>query len=284
MIATKDIQLINEIGKRQNNEDYAGFADGALFVLCDGVGGNTKGEVASRIVVETFLEVHREHTDFSLEQALRAAELAFTDYISAHPESQGMATTLVAAHIRDNAVEIGWAGDSRLYQFRDGKILFKTKDHSWVNDAVDAGILTLEEAIDHPKKNIITRAIRGSELPVELSTAVLEDIQPEDLFLLCSDGVLETWTDDDFQALFLSTDSTASFADRLKEECNTYSRDNFTAIVFNVELSGEIITVPDSEEASLDSGQRPQKKGLKDLSKFLLSGITKRFQKKSYDT
>lgn len=279
MIATKEIQLIHETGKRENNEDYAGFTDAGLFVLCDGVGGNAKGEVASKMVVDTFLATYKDHTDFSLEQALRAAELAFTDHITEHPESQGMATTLVAAHIRDRFIEIGWAGDSRLYQFRDGKILFRTKDHSWVNEAVDAGILTPEEAIDHPKKNIITRAIRGSELPVELSTAVLEDIQPEDLFLLCSDGVLETWTDDDFLALYLSTEGPSSFADRLKDECNTHSRDNFTAIVFKVGESDKTTTIPQSEHILSDMEQSTQNKGLKLLRELFLPGKQKVFKK-----
>lgn len=234
MIQFKNIQLVHEVGQRENNEDFVGYLDQAVYVLCDGVGGNEKGEIASNIVVQTWLDLALRNAPVTLEEGLIQAERALSDHTRQHPESAGMATTLVVARPQAAGIEVGWVGDSRLYHFRQGNILFQTKDHSWVNEALDAGILTAEEAIGHPRKNIITRAVRGMGTHVELSRAQLTDIQAGDLFMLCSDGVLEAWSDEDLCALAYSSADALAFTSKLSAECARYSRDNFTALVWEV--------------------------------------------------
>jgi hypothetical protein len=145
-----------------------------------------------------------------------------------------MATTLTLAHIRSNGVYVAWVGDSRIYQFRGSKILFKTKDHSWVNEALDAGIITPQEAVGHPKSNIITRAVQGSHKPARVDDRMITDLRPDDCFLLCSDGVLETWSDDDFSALFGSGKPVEEIIHTIQSECVGNSKDNSTAIVFKI--------------------------------------------------
>lgn len=167
--------------------------------------------------------------------ALQKAEAKLTDYITQNPESMGMASTLVMASVQPNGLLVAWVGDSRLYQFRKGQVIFKTNDHSWVNEALAAGILTPEEAINHPKSNVITRAIQGEHKSVEAQEVWLNDIKKNDCFLLCSDGVLETWSDEDLGVLFANMDEVESIANKIKDECLHTSKDNNTAIIFKIE-------------------------------------------------
>jgi protein phosphatase len=176
MIKISTVRYISEIGKRQNNEDNYGF-DNGNFVVCDGVGGSEKGEIASEITVRCFLEAFKKNDSVNVNDVLKEAENKLSAYIAEHPEAIGMATTLTFSQIKDDCIYVGWVGDSRVYQFRNGKILFKTTDHSWVNEALKAGIITEEEAVDHPKSNIITRAVQGSHRPTTADTVYLHDIQ-----------------------------------------------------------------------------------------------------------
>jgi hypothetical protein len=129
---------------------------------------------------------------------------------------------------------LGWVGDSRIYQFRNGRILFQTEDHSWVNEAIKAGIITKEEAVGHPKSNIITRAIQGGEKPTQIETTQLTDICKGDYLLHCSDGVLESWTNEDLEALFSQGFSATEIMARMEQECKLHSRDNSTALLYEV--------------------------------------------------
>jgi PPM family protein phosphatase len=241
--------FFSEIGKRANNEDNGGWNKGSAYIVCDGVGGNEKGEVASEIITSTLLQMFKENILTSAEGALQTVESKLTDYITQNPESMGMASTLVMTIVRPNGIMAAWVGDSRIYQFRKGKIVFRTTDHSWVNEALAAGILTEEEAVNHPKSNIITRAIQGNHKPVEAQEVWISDIQPNDMFLLCTDGVLETWTDEELSSLFAEANDTDAIANKLKQECAITSKDNNTAIVFRIETASGIET-PSGIEAA----------------------------------
>jgi hypothetical protein len=157
------------------------------------------------------------------------------NYLEQNPQASGMATTLTLLRIRDNGIFASWVGDSRIYQFRKGKIIFQSRDHSWVNDAVDAGIITHEESINHPKSNIITRAIQGAQKPTQADEVQLTDIDAGDYFFLCSDGVLETWDDVELSALFALDIPIQQITQKIKDECAKISRDNYTAIIFKIE-------------------------------------------------
>ena len=226
---------ISELGKRTNNEDNCAFIKGSTYVVCDGVGGSEKGEIASDIVSKYFVESYDSNPLADANVILKNAEAKLSNYIANNPDAMGMATTLTFSQVRDNGIYVAWVGDSRIYQFRKGQIIFRSTDHSWVNDALKAGIITKEEAINHPKSNIITRAVQGNHKPTSADTRLLTDIQNGDLFLQCSDGILETWNDDDLQALFLAINDPDKILEKLKMECEQYSKDNFTGIVYRIE-------------------------------------------------
>jgi len=234
IVLTKEFSF-SEIGKRSNNEDNIGLVPGNLFIVCDGVGGAEKGEIASNIVVNSFESLFNHDPDkFSFSAALKEAENQISNYLTQNPTAEGMATTLVVAHKRQDGINVGWVGDSRLYQFRNKKIIYKTKDHSWINEALDAGILTPDEAFNHPKSNIITRAIQGAHNRVQLDEAIISDLEVEDSFFLCSDGVLEAWTDHELEILFGSHTTDSEILDTLRRECEFKSRDNNSGIFFHV--------------------------------------------------
>lgn len=234
MIKISNQGFISELGQRTNNEDNCAFIKGATYVVCDGVGGAENGEIASEITVKCFMEAFKENPNADANQVLQTAEAKLSDYINEHPKSIGLGTTLTVSQVRDEGIYIAWCGDSRIYQFRNGEIIFQTTDHSWVNDALKSDIITPEEAVNHPKSNIITRAVQGSHKPTVTDTRLLTDIQKGDLFLHCSDGVLETWEDDDLKALFSSEDHPDKILEIIKRECIQHSRDNYTAIVYQI--------------------------------------------------
>lgn len=235
MIKITNQGYLSELGKRANNEDNFALIKGSTFVVCDGVGGSEKGEIASEIVSKFFVDSYNLDPLADANVVLKNAEAKLSNYIANNPDTMGMATTLTFSQVRDNGIYVAWVGDSRIYQFRNGQIIFKSTDHSWVNDALKAGIITKEEAINHPKSNIITRAVQGNHKPTSADTGLLTDIQKGDIFFQCTDGVLETWNEDDLQALFTAINDPDKILEKLKKECEQYSKDNFTAIVYRIE-------------------------------------------------
>jgi serine/threonine protein phosphatase PrpC len=235
MIKVKKQYTVSELGKRNNNEDNFGYVHGTTFVVCDGVGGSNMGEVASELTVKTFIDAFNKNPNADASDVLKLAEFNISDHIVKHPNLEGMATTLTFSQIKDNGVYLVWVGDSRIYQFRGGEIIFQTTDHSWVNEALRSGIITPSEAINHPKSNIITRAIQGSQKPTKVDSCLLTNIKKGDIFLHCTDGVLESWTNEDLSALFLSLKEPEAIIAKIRLECLQNSKDNFTAIIYQIE-------------------------------------------------
>jgi serine/threonine protein phosphatase PrpC len=244
MIKILEQEFISEVGQRANNEDNCGYVSKSTFVVCDGVGGMDKGEIASDIVCRSILSSFSEDNDCTIEVALPRAESSMASYLEENKNAVGMATTLTLAHVREDGIYVAWVGDSRVYQFRSGKVNFVTKDHSWVNDALEMGLITKEEAINHPKSNVITRAVQGSSKSVKADSTLIKDLHPNDYFLLCSDGVLESWMDEELEELFANEESCAQILNQLKLKCEKLSKDNFTAIVFKI----EDVQIPASQE------------------------------------
>jgi protein phosphatase len=244
MIKIETEHSITELGKRNNNEDFCAFIPGLTYIVCDGVGGSEKGEIASNSVVKTFAEDYRKYPNADVAIVLRNAEKKLTDYINENPSALGMATTLTFCQVKDEGVLVGWVGDSRVYQFRNGEIVFSTTDHSWVNEAIQSGIITAEEGVNHPKSNVITRAVQGNHKPTQADSVLLTDIKKGDFFMLCSDGVLESWNDNDLKALFATHNQVEKLTENIKAECSKNSRDNFTAIVFKIKEANIINTSP----------------------------------------
>jgi len=239
---------ISEIGKRINNEDYiyphmeSENINDKLFLVCDGVGGSNRGEVASALACDsiqtyfqTFVEADKEFEIDFIEKAIRYTEIRFDEYIQENSSAKGMATTLCLLYIAPEGIFITHAGDSRIYQFRDGQIIFKTEDHSLVYSMLKSGRIDAADARNHPQKNIIYRAIQGTEKPVDIDVIHLTDIQPDDSFLLCTDGVLESFSDDDLSSLFAESLTTEERLAKIKDVCRIKSRDNYSAYLISIQ-------------------------------------------------
>jgi len=235
-----------EKGKRKGNEDFIyplselANANARLFIVCDGVGGAEKGEVASALACDafqtyftTFLEDNKPSEDF-INKAVRYTEARFDEYIRQNPEALGMATTLALIYIGTAGITVVHIGDSRIYQFRGGNIIYKTSDHSLVNSYVQLGIITPEEAAVHPQKNVITRALMGSEQPVEADINLITDIRPGDRFFICTDGVTNCLSDEELSTLFINGGTSESIKNKIVEHCMDKAKDNFSFYILPV--------------------------------------------------
>ena len=240
--------FLHEKGRRPNNEDSVLPIDNSatsqdrLFIVCDGVGGANKGEIASRMVCDIFQVYFNDSpTDFVdakyLNDGLKFVEQKLSEHIEEHPECRGMATTLTLIYFDDknNRVVAGWCGDSRIYQIRNGEIKFVSEDHSLVNELVKRGEITPEEALVHPQRNVILRAISGQKSPTKIDVVELKDIQKDDYFLLCTDGILESI--DNRILLTLLKNAQCNIAEvnqQIKDLCAQYSNDNFSMYLLQV--------------------------------------------------
>ena len=253
MIKVQGASFLHEKGKRDNNEDNLSFdIDEGIFVLCDGVGGSEKGEIASDVAVNTFIQNSssvKSSSDFK--EILLISESKLNDHVRENPESIGLATTLTVSKFIDQRLLIGWVGDSRIYHFRNGQILYQTRDHSWINEAIKSGLVTEEEAINHPKRNMILRAVQSGK-PAEMDTDEITDLSAGDLIFHCSDGILESWNDIELQSLFSSSNNPDELIKQLEEKCSVHSRDNFSAIIFKIEEIAE----GDSSEKKIVSNKK----------------------------
>lgn len=239
MIRIKSIDGFSKQGKRDNNEDYVLFndkhdPDGRFIVLCDGMGGHAHGEVASQTVANTVFEylkslAKEEYETKDLQDALDTALSALTA-VDMYDDKKSMGTTLAVVIINKMNVLVGHVGDSRCYLFDENGIMkFRTKDHSKVAEAIEAEILTEEEAFENSHKNILTRCVMSGRNDVKIDVDLLQ-IENNDRLLLCSDGVNDAIRDKEIEACMINR----NVEDALKiinELCSLNSRDNYSAII-----------------------------------------------------
>jgi protein phosphatase len=195
---------LTDVGQiRGHNEDYIGHvvpaapaqvrSQGWLFVVADGVGGQEKGEVASRVAVESVTGGFRQNANGESHSALlprlvqRANREVFEAALTGGKDSAGMATTLVACALRFDRATVAHVGDSRCYLVRSGKAALLTRDHTVANEQVRLGLVSRQEAGDASTSHILSRSL-GSELIVNVDTDDYQ-IYPGDVLLLCSDGL-----------------------------------------------------------------------------------------------
>ncbi len=221
--------------QRRGNEDAA-FARSPVFALADGMGGAQSGEVAAAIVAETFARgLPAEGTaEERLAGVIQTANREIHDRQLSEHEHAGMGTTVTAAYLEQDAVAIANVGDSRAYLFRDGELRRLTSDHSLVEELVKRGELTDEEALEHPQRSIITRAL-GPEPMVEVDTWSYP-LQPADVVMLCSDGLTDMLLERRVQEILGASPTLVTAAERLIDEANAAGgRDNITVVLFRVE-------------------------------------------------
>jgi len=228
---------------RSGNEDsFFAEADShrGVFMVADGMGGHAAGEVASemavQIVARALLQLDSVTQPDAAErtaQSLRDANRAIYDRMLAENDKQGMGTTASVLVLSDGNYLIGQIGDSRVYRLRDGALIQITKDHSYVQEQVDAGLLTPEQARYHPYSNVITRCVGASEI-VE-PDLYAGDVRPGDVFLVASDGLTGMVDDRRLQQILLARSGPGRIVDSLIAEANGRGGlDNITAIVVQV--------------------------------------------------
>lgn len=248
-----NIALCSDRGMlRANNED-AVFADPALglAILADGMGGYQAGEVASYMAIRRLAEDLGGYARSCLAAAgneapdaeamaqqvvgeIVATNSAIFNLALSLPECAGMGTTLVLAWFHDNRMLVAHVGDSRLYRLRDGRLQQLTRDHSLVQEQLDSGMITPEEAHNAECRGLLTRAL-GAEPEVEVDVAD-HPVLPGDLILLCSDGLTEMLDDRAIGELLGSGgDNLPKLAEDLIRQANDRGgRDNVSVIVVQV--------------------------------------------------
>lgn len=236
---------------RSHNEDAVEWtAKDKIAVLADGMGGYNAGEVASNIATMMFRQTLEQRLQ-NINPALRmrgrmlkslmveatvAANEKILQVAEQEPQFSGMGTTLVAALFYHEKIVLAHVGDSRAYRFRQGKLKQLTRDHSQLQEQIDAGLVSPEWARFAPNKNLITRALGvAPELEVETSHHNLED---GDIYLLCSDGLSDMLSDDQTISLIdAHAKNMSQLCERLVEEANNNGgRDNISVIVVKVEM------------------------------------------------
>ena len=236
--ARSDVGMI-----RAGNEDSF-FAEAnetrGLFIVADGMGGHAAGEVASEMAVQIISRELANITDVSgddvrkrVAEAVKKANATIYERTITEVDKQGMGTTASVLILTGSKYLIGQVGDSRVYLLRDGKLRQLTKDHSYVQEQVDAGFLTPEQARYHPYSNVITRCVGASD-SVEPDT-YLGEVRTGDVYLVASDGLTGMVDDRRLQQLLFSRETPGRVVDALISEANGRGGlDNITAIVVQV--------------------------------------------------
>ncbi len=230
--ARSDVGLV-----RGHNEDSF-LVKAPLFAVCDGMGGHAAGEVASGIAVQTIAEHAPEHADeILLGAAVEAANNAVLEGAATGVGKPGMGCTATCALIENNQMCIAHVGDSRIYLLHAGTLVRITHDHSYVEELVDAGEITADEARIHPSRSIITRAL-GSDPDMYADHFTL-DVSTGDRIILCSDGLSSMVSDKDIEELAISNVTPQAAADTLVSAALTAGgHDNVTVIVVDVVEDG----------------------------------------------
>ncbi len=237
--------------QRRANEDSL-LARSPLFVVADGMGGAQAGEVASRIAVESFQPGVEDASE--PEAALAALALAANARIHelshSNAEQAGMGTTLTAVYVGTEEVAIAHVGDSRAYCLRDGELLRLTDDHSLVDELMRQGRLTPEEAVEHPQRSVITRAL-GPEGTVEVDTRSFS-ARPGDIYLLCSDGLTTMISEQQIATVLLAHDRLRDAGEALIAAANEAGgRDNITVVLLRLEDVRAATAQAEPEQATM---------------------------------
>ncbi|HEY7982931.1 MAG TPA: Stp1/IreP family PP2C-type Ser/Thr phosphatase [Ktedonobacterales bacterium] len=266
---TKQLRLavgeLTDVGRRrERNQDNVThlvpddpdlFAKrGALFVVCDGMGGHAAGEIASEIGVRTIREQYYQPSEDdalqALDRAVRTANTAIFEHAHEHLAHSGMGTTCVAAVLLGGRGYFVNIGDSRGYIVSDGKLRQVTHDHSWVAEQVRAGVLTADQARTHTHRNVITRSL-GTQ-PEVAADLFIETIHPGDHILLCSDGLHGYVPEETIKATVLEHEPEAGVRQLIDLANANGGPDNITAIlvtVLDAPVAVDTVTLPVAKPA-----------------------------------
>jgi len=251
-----DVGSLSDPGQvRELNEDYFGTPEtmeisldlveqkGRLYAVADGMGGHAAGEVASRQAISTLFKEYYASPSAEIikrmEEAIEAANVEVYAQASSDRAKAGMGTTLVAAVLQGDDLYVANVGDSRAYLVREQSIEQVTRDHSWVNEQVQAGIITEQEAREHLYRNIITRSL-GTKPDVDIDF-FQRKVQPGDVLVLCCDGLSNQVKEDEIARVVSANSAQGSVQELIDLANQLGGSDNITAIVVRI---GEVIKRP----------------------------------------
>ena len=238
------VGLVSDVGlKRTLNEDFASYLEKEefkIYVVADGMGGHNAGEVASKMAAERIVSYVNEK--FSLckvenliDEAIKKVNRDIFNYSNTNEKLSGMGTTVTVCFITDSFIQIANVGDSCCLGIRHDEIRKVTKDHSLVQELVDSGSITEKEAENHPKKNIITRAL-GTSSTVSVDVFQLDNNE-YDLFILCSDGLTNELTKEEILQVVTEEKDYIKSANKLINLAKENGgRDNITVLLFGGEM------------------------------------------------
>jgi serine/threonine protein phosphatase PrpC len=227
---------------RSGNEDnYLIIPDRAVFIVADGMGGHAAGEVASEMAVRIIADelgdtagMDEVSASERMRHAIRLANATIFERTLTEHDKRGMGTTATTLVLSDRQYLIGQVGDSRAYLLRDGELFQLTKDHSYVQEQVDAGYLSPEDARTHPYSNVITRCVGANDDVVP--DTYIGSHRPGDLFMLASDGLTGMIDDPQLHQLLTSSPEPQALVDALVAEANRVGGlDNITVIVVRID-------------------------------------------------
>lgn len=229
-------------------EDHATLASrGLVFVVCDGMGGHAAGQIASELASKTFIDVYLSHPGNDPKEAMTSAVLAANRYVymvaSTNPSRRGMGTTFTGLTLVQNRGFAVQVGDSRLYRLRNQVFEQITHDHTYMSEMIRMGTLTPEQAESHPHKHVLTRAVGVEE--VVMPDLFEFEIVAGDVYLLCSDGILNHVSDAEIeiqlQAAQTGGSGPGSVAWKLVNQALVGGgSDNATAMVIRIDAMEEV--------------------------------------------
>lgn len=222
---------------RSHNEDSY-LAASPLFCVCDGMGGHAAGEVASAIAVETIAKTGPKSADAAqLAASIEAANAAIIEAAMNGVGRPGMGCTATAAYIEGTTLAIAHVGDSRAYLLHEGTLIRVTRDHSYVEELVDAGEITADEARTHPNRSVITRAL-GSD-PAMYADHFTLNVEEGDRLILCSDGMSGMIPDGEIERIAQQSSTAQICTDNLVDAALAAGgSDNVTVVVVDITDDG----------------------------------------------
>lgn len=240
------VGILSDIGNvRKINEDFVGFYEGdaiSIYIIADGMGGHNAGEVASKLAVENTISYIKslesiDDMENVLIESIKLANEKIFELSKKNEELVGMGTTITAALVKDSKMIVANVGDSGCYVMKYNGISKITKDHSLVQQLIDEGSITEEEAASHPNKNIITRAL-GTNNSVEIDTFEI-DLSDIKKVILCTDGLSNPVSTSEMYDIILNNNNKDACKMMVDLSKLKGGRDNISVIVFGGECEDD---------------------------------------------
>jgi len=240
------VGILSDVGNvRKINEDFVGFYEGndiSIYIIADGMGGHNAGEVASKLAVETTISYIKsldsiDDMKSALRESIKIANEKIFHLSKANQELVGMGTTVTACLVRNGKMVVANVGDSGCYIVKYNGITKITKDHSLVQQLIDEGSITEEEAASHPNKNIITRAL-GTNMSVEIDVFEI-DLSDMKKVILCTDGLSNLVNTSEMYDIVLNNNNEDACRKLVDLSKLKGGRDNISVIVFGGECEDD---------------------------------------------